>query len=64
MRELLNGHFRQGLRVGYNAEMIVLAIDTCDLAGSVAIVRDRMVAGLAWHNTAEEYSSWLLPTVG
>ena len=44
--------------------MIVLAIDTCDLAGSVAIVRDRMVAGLAWHNTAEEYSSWLLPTVG
>lgn len=43
--------------------MIVLAIDTCDLRGSVALLRDEAVLGLVPHETKDEYSSWLLPTV-
>jgi len=44
--------------------VIVLSIDTCDPSGSVAVVRDGLVVGVAQHDTAEEYSSWLLPAVG
>lgn len=43
--------------------MIVLAIDTCDSRGSVAVLGGDAVLALAEHRTAEEYSSWLLPTV-
>ena len=43
--------------------MIVLAIDTCDARGSVALLRDEEVLGLAAHETEEDYSSWLLPSV-
>jgi tRNA threonylcarbamoyladenosine biosynthesis protein TsaB len=39
-------------------------MDTCDSRGSVAVLRDDEVLALAEHRTAEEYSSWLLPTVG
>lgn len=43
--------------------MIVLAIDTCDFRGSVAVLRHGVVLGLVAHETSEEYSSWLLPAV-
>lgn len=43
--------------------MIVLAIDTCDARGSVALLRGETVLQLSAHDSAEEYSSWLLPAV-
>jgi tRNA threonylcarbamoyladenosine biosynthesis protein TsaB len=43
--------------------MLVLAIDTCDANGSVAVLRDDEVVRMAAHLGSAEYSSWLLPTV-
>jgi len=43
--------------------MIVLAIDTCEARGSVAVLRDDAVLQIVPHTSAEEYSSWLLPAV-
>jgi tRNA threonylcarbamoyladenosine biosynthesis protein TsaB len=43
--------------------MLVLAIDTCDVNGSVALLRAGEVVGITAHFAAAEYSSWLLPTV-
>jgi tRNA threonylcarbamoyladenosine biosynthesis protein TsaB len=43
--------------------VILLALDTCDSRGSVAVLRDRVVLRVAVHESAEDYSSWLLPTV-
>lgn len=44
--------------------MIVLALDTCDSRGSVALLRDDVVLGHRQeHQNDEEYSSWLLPAV-
>ena len=43
--------------------MIVLAIDTCDSRGSVALLRDAKVLNVAVHESTEDYSSWLLPAV-
>ena len=43
--------------------MIALAIDTCDSRGSVAVIRADVVLASAVHETAEDYSSWLLPAV-
>lgn len=43
--------------------MIVLAIDTCDSRGSVALLRDDFVLAMANHDVEEDYSSWLLPAV-
>jgi tRNA threonylcarbamoyladenosine biosynthesis protein TsaB len=43
--------------------VILLAIDTCDTRGSVAVLRDAAVLQIAVHDSAEEYSSWLLPAV-
>jgi tRNA threonylcarbamoyladenosine biosynthesis protein TsaB len=53
---------RGGLR--YNAEVIVLAIDTCDSSGSVAALRDGAALKVVPHESPEDYSSWLLPAVG
>lgn len=44
--------------------MIVLAIDTCDSRGSVAVLCDESVLQVAVHESAEDYSTWLLPAVG
>lgn len=44
--------------------MIVLALDTCDLRGSVAVVRDDTVLHVLPHDSSEDYSSWLLPAIG
>jgi tRNA threonylcarbamoyladenosine biosynthesis protein TsaB len=44
--------------------VIVLAIDTCDRRGGVALLRGDEVVGISAHETAEDYSLWLLPAVG
>jgi tRNA threonylcarbamoyladenosine biosynthesis protein TsaB len=43
--------------------MIVLAIDTCEVRGSVAVLHDGAVLQVVTHTSAEEYSCWLLPAV-
>lgn len=43
--------------------MLLLALDTCDSRGSVALLRDNAVLHVAVHETAEDYSCWLLPAV-
>ena len=43
--------------------MFVLALDTCDIRGSVAILRDAELLHVVAHETAEDYSGWLLPAV-
>jgi tRNA threonylcarbamoyladenosine biosynthesis protein TsaB len=42
--------------------VILLAIDTCDGRGSVAVSRDDAVLAVRVHES-EDYSSWLLPAV-
>jgi tRNA threonylcarbamoyladenosine biosynthesis protein TsaB len=43
--------------------VLILALDTCDLHGSVALLRDNSVFQSESHDTTEDYSSWLLPAV-
>ncbi len=43
--------------------MILLAIDTCDSRGSLALLHDDEVTLVCSHDTKEDYSSWLLPAV-
>ena len=43
--------------------MLILAIDTCDAHGSVALVEESSVLSSAEHHTGEDYSTWLLPAV-
>jgi tRNA threonylcarbamoyladenosine biosynthesis protein TsaB len=43
--------------------VILLALDTCDSQGSVAVLRDEALLHVAVHDSSEEYSSWLLPAV-
>jgi tRNA threonylcarbamoyladenosine biosynthesis protein TsaB len=43
--------------------VLLIALDTCDLRGSVALLRDDKVLETQAHETSEEYSSWLLPAV-
>src|ERR1700747_23481 len=43
--------------------MIVLALDTCDARGSLAILRDGEILHAVAHASDLEYSSWILPTV-
>ena len=43
--------------------MIVLAIDTCESRGSIAILKDSATLHAVPHAVSEEYSSWLLPAV-
>jgi tRNA threonylcarbamoyladenosine biosynthesis protein TsaB len=49
--------------VRYNPCVILLSIDTSDSRGSVAVLRDGRPLQVVVHDTVEEYSSWLLPTV-
>lgn len=44
--------------------MLILALDTCDARGSVALLQDERVLQTAVHNSSEDYSVWLLPAVG
>jgi tRNA threonylcarbamoyladenosine biosynthesis protein TsaB len=43
--------------------VILLALDTCDAKGSVALIRNDVVLSSANHDNDEEYSCWLLPAV-
>lgn len=43
--------------------MLLLALDTCDSKGSIALLRDEVVLASANHDTDEDYSTWLLPAV-
>ncbi len=43
--------------------VLILALDTCDVRGSVALLRDESLLHTAPHTTTEDYSSWLLPAV-
>jgi tRNA threonylcarbamoyladenosine biosynthesis protein TsaB len=43
--------------------VLILALDTCDLRGSVALLRGDAVLQIESHDTAEDYSSWLLPAI-
>jgi tRNA threonylcarbamoyladenosine biosynthesis protein TsaB len=43
--------------------VLILALDTCDARGSLALLRDELVLQVEAHNTSEDYSSWLLPAV-
>ena len=42
--------------------MIILALDTCEPRGSLAVLRDSDILQAIPHQGAEEYSSWVLPT--
>lgn len=41
--------------------MIVLAVDTCDARGSVAVLQGGATAGQVSHDSGEDYSGWLIP---
>jgi tRNA threonylcarbamoyladenosine biosynthesis protein TsaB len=43
--------------------LITLGIDTCEARGSVAVRKDGGLVSLEKHESAEDYSSWLLPAV-
>ena len=43
--------------------MLLLAIDTCDSRGSLALLRDETVLNHTVHEGQEEYSSWLMGAV-
>jgi tRNA threonylcarbamoyladenosine biosynthesis protein TsaB len=43
--------------------VLVLALDTCDARGGVALLRDEWLLHAAPHTATEDYSSWLLPAI-
>ena len=43
--------------------MLLIALDTCDSKGSVAVLRDAAALHTVVHESADDYSSWLLPAV-
>ena len=43
--------------------MILLALDTSDSRGSLAVLRDDEVLEVIAHESSEDYSSWVLPNV-
>ena len=43
--------------------MLILALDTCDARGSVAVLRDETLLACQRHDDAEDYAAWLLPAV-
>ncbi len=43
--------------------MLLLALDTCDSKGGIALLQDDQVLTTVAHETSEDYSSWLLPAV-
>jgi tRNA threonylcarbamoyladenosine biosynthesis protein TsaB len=43
--------------------VLLLALDTCDSKGSVALLRDTELLQTAVHDGSEDYSVWLLPAV-
>jgi len=43
--------------------LIILGMDTCEARGSVAVRKNGALASVQEHETAEDYSLWLLPAV-
>jgi len=43
--------------------LVTLGIDTCEPRGSVAVRKDGVLGSVQRHESAEDYSSWLLPAV-
>jgi tRNA threonylcarbamoyl adenosine modification protein YeaZ/ribosomal-protein-alanine acetyltransferase len=43
--------------------VFLIALDTCDSRGSVAVLRDAHVLHTVVHESSEDYSVWLLPAV-
>ncbi len=43
--------------------VLILALDTCDPRGGVALLREESLLSAAPHSTDEDYSSWLLPSI-
>src|ERR1700760_246143 len=43
--------------------MNLLALDTCDSRGSVSVLHDDQVLHTVEHDTADDYSIWLLPAI-
>jgi tRNA threonylcarbamoyladenosine biosynthesis protein TsaB len=43
--------------------VVLLALDTCDSRGSVAVLQGGHVREVLTHESTEDYSSWLLPAV-
>jgi len=43
--------------------LIILAVDSCDFRGSVALREAGSLVGLQRHERAEDFSSWLIPAV-
>ena len=43
--------------------MFILALDTCDARGGVALLHNESVLQAEAHTTPEDYSSWLLPAI-
>jgi tRNA threonylcarbamoyladenosine biosynthesis protein TsaB len=43
--------------------VLILALDTCDPRGGIALLRDESVLQVEPHHTTEDFSSWLLPAV-
>src|ERR1700733_12073865 len=43
--------------------MNLLALDTCDARGSISVLRDHEVLQTIEHDTADDYSIWLLPAI-
>ena len=41
--------------------MVTLGIDTCEARGSIAVRKDGVLVSVQKHESAEDYSSWLLP---
>lgn len=59
----MQAHRVNALLCGRLNDMLLLALDTCDSRGSVAILQDDSVLQLQAHDSAEDYSSWLLKAV-
>jgi tRNA threonylcarbamoyladenosine biosynthesis protein TsaB len=43
--------------------VLLIALDTCDSKGSVAVLRDAAALHTIVHESSDDYSSWLLPAV-
>jgi tRNA threonylcarbamoyladenosine biosynthesis protein TsaB len=43
--------------------VLLIALDTCDSKGSVAVLRDADALHTVVHDSSDDYSSWLLPAV-
>jgi tRNA threonylcarbamoyladenosine biosynthesis protein TsaB len=53
----------QATKPNVESELITLGIDTCEARGSVAVRKGDALVSVQKHESAEDYSSWLLPAV-